>query len=348
MTIFRGSTSIYRIFAIRQSFLTYSSMAFGSAVSLKPTTDVKISVLMTVYNGMPYLVDAVESVFAQTLSDFQFVIVDDGSNDETSTYLDSIADPRVEILRQENKGTAAAANYGLSVCRGEFIARMDADDWALPERLETQLEFMESHPEVGIVGSQVAPLGKCGVGGSLNLPCHHDRIFSSMMEGLHGMAHSSIMMRGSLIRQLGGYWPYRLIDDWDMMLRMGEVSALANIDKVLLHYRVHAGSLNGSSMRKMHMHISFAIDRATRRQAGIPMLEFEKFIELREQRPIWTKLAESAHIHGLAQYRLAVAELQSDQKIKGYPRLVWAALCSPSRTVHRIGRMISRTYQPMA
>ncbi len=297
---------------------------------------------MTVYNGMPYLVDAVESVFAQTFVDYQFVIVDDGSDDETCEYLDSISDPRVEILRQENKGTAAAANYGLSVCNGEYIARMDADDWALTHRLETQFEFMESRPEVGVVGSQVAPLGKCGIGNSLNLPCDHDKIFGSMMEGLHGMAHSSIMMRGSLIRQIGGYWPYRLIDDWDMMLRMGEVSALANIDKVLLHYRVHAGSLNGSSMRKMYLHISFAIDRAKRRQAGEPMLEFERFVEIRELRPSWKKFAESAHIHALAQYRLAIAEIQSEKKIKGYPRLVWAAICSPSRTLHRLGRIISR------
>lgn len=302
----------------------------------------EVSVLMTVYNGMPYLVDAIESVFAQTFRDFQFVIVDDGSDEETRCYLDSITDPRVEVLRQENKGTAAAANYGLSVCTGDYIARMDADDWALPQRLEIQLNFMESNPKVGIVGSQVAPMGACGVGGSLNLPCEHDEIFHSMMHGLHGMAHSSIMIRGSLIRQLGGYWPYRLIDDWDMMLRMGEVSALANINQVLLHYRVHAGSLNGSSMRKMHLHISFAIDRAKRRQAGEPMLEFEQFIELREQRPAWEKFAETAHIHALAQYRLAVAELQSNQKLKGYPRLVWAAVCSPNRTLHRLSRMMTR------
>ena len=301
---------------------------------------------MTVYNGMPYLVDAVESVFAQTFSDFQFVIVDDGSDDETSKYLDEIKDPRVEVLRQENKGTAAAANNGLEVCTGEYIARMDADDWALPQRLEIQVQFMDAHPEVGIVGSQVAPLGKCGVGSSLNLPCDHDLIFESMMEGLHGMAHSSIMMRGSLIRQLGGYWLYRLIDDWDMMLRMGEVSALANIDKVLLHYRVHAGSLNGSSMRKMHLHISFAIDRAKRRQAGEPMLEFERFVEIRERRPAWQKFFESAHIHALAQYRLAVAELQSEKKVQGYARLIWAAVCSPSRTLHRLGRMMRRKRLP--
>lgn len=296
---------------------------------------------MTVYNGMPYLVDAVESILTQTLEDFQFVIVDDGSEDETAAFLDAIADPRVEVLRQVNKGTAAAANLGLSSCTGDFIARMDADDWALPHRLETQLKFMESHPEVGIVGSQIAPLGQCRVGGSLKLPCDHETIFTSMMKGLHGLAHSSIMMRGSLIRQLGGYWHYRLIDDWDMMLRMGEVSQLVNLDDVLLHYRVHAGSLNGSNMRRMLLHISFAIDRAQRRQAGEPMLEFERFIELREQRPFWEKMIETSHIHAMAQYRLATAELQSGRRLVGYPRLVWAAVCSPGRTLHRLGRMFT-------
>jgi glycosyltransferase involved in cell wall biosynthesis len=296
---------------------------------------------MTVYNGMPYLVDAVESILSQTYADFQFVIVDDGSDQVTQDYLATLTDCRITVVRQENGGTAAAANFGLTICTGEFIARMDADDWAHPERLQRQYDFMVANPEVGILGSQVAPMGDCGVGKSLNLPCEHGAIFDSMMQGLHGLAHSSIMIRGSLLRQLGGYWKYRLIDDWDMMLRVGEISSLVNLNEVLLHYRVHQGSLNGSSMRRMHLHISFAIDRAKRRQSNRPMVEFEEFLELRKQRPAWQKISESVHVHALAQYRVAVAEIQSKHQVKGYSRLVWAACCSPARTMHRIGRMFS-------
>ena len=104
---------------------------FSSAVLTPITTEPKVSVLMTVYNGMPHLVDAIASVLDQSFADFQFVIVDDGSTDGTPDFLKSIDDPRVLILRQENKGTAAAANFGLTKCVGQYVARMDADDVAL-------------------------------------------------------------------------------------------------------------------------------------------------------------------------------------------------------------------------
>ena len=105
----------------------------------------EVSVLMTVYNGMPYLRPAVESVLEQTHSDFKFIIVDDGSEDGTAGYLESIDDPRVTVVRQENQGTAKAANHGLSLIETPFVARMDADDIALPTRLEKQLALSLIH-----------------------------------------------------------------------------------------------------------------------------------------------------------------------------------------------------------
>jgi glycosyltransferase involved in cell wall biosynthesis len=300
------------------------------------------SILMTVYNGMPHLPLAVESALAQTLRDFRFVIVNDGSTDGTADYLNQLTDPRVLVLHQSNQGTAAAANFGLSHCGTEFTARMDADDVSLPTRLETQLAFLRAHPEVGLVGTQVAPLGSAGAGRSLQLPLTHDEIYTALLAGRHGLAHSSIMFRTALLRDLGGYWSLPLVDDWDMMLRMGEAAKLANLDQVLHHYRVHGGSLNGSGMRRMRLSIDYACELARGRRAGLRPVPLDKFRALRDKRPWWQRGWDALHTYALAQYRVAVADLYGGRPLRGRLRLAWAAICGPSLTWQRIKRMARR------
>ena len=301
--------------------------------------DRKVTVLMTVYNGMPYLVESVESVLGQTLADFDFVIVDDGSTDQTAQYLSSLDDPRIKVIHQENGGTADAANHGLRYVKTDFVARMDADDVSLPNRLKTQLDFMLAHPEVGILGAQVAPTGSKGVGGSLCLPeCHHD-IFQALMSGRHGLAHSSLMIRTRTLKEVGGYWKFRLIDDWDMMLRMGEVSQLANLSEVMLLYRVHAGSLNGQSMLRMYRNIGYAIERAKRRQSDREQISYEDFVKFKSSQAVWIRWPERLHIFAMTQYRIAIAEIYGGQKLIGCSRLLISSLLSPSRTLNRLGRI---------
>src|SRR5947207_2809638 len=109
----------------------------------------QISVLMPVYNGLPYLRQAVESVRTQTWRDWQLVVVDDGSRDRSADYVASLGDERIVVVRQTNQGLAAALNRGLRHCQGEFIARLDADDVAEPTRLAEQMAFLRRHPHVG-------------------------------------------------------------------------------------------------------------------------------------------------------------------------------------------------------
>ncbi|MEM7456543.1 MAG: glycosyltransferase [Planctomycetota bacterium] len=302
----------------------------------------EVSVLMTVYNGMPYLRAAVESIQQQSLSEFSFVIVDDGSTDETPEYLAQVAesDSRVTVITQCNSGTAAAANQGLKHIDTEFVARMDADDVAMPERLRKQLDFLKSHPDIGLAGTQVAPIGEKEVGNSLQLPCNHEQIFPTMMQGRHGLAHSSIMIRTGVLKQLGGYWAKKLIDDWDMMLRVGEVSRLANLDEVLLHYRVHSGSLNGQSMWRMHRHINYAVECAVRRQADRDPISFEQYEDQLATRPLVSRISEQIHVYAMTHYRLAVAEIYGGNKVRGYGRLLWSAVCNPVRSIHRLKRLV--------
>lgn len=299
----------------------------------------EVSVLMTVYNGMPYIRQAVQSILDQTLTEFEFIIVDDGSNDETPAFLASLKDPRVQIVTQANGGTAAAANHGLEHVTTPFVARFDADDICMPDRLEKQLEFLKANPEVGLVGTQVANTGDAGTGKSLNLPLSHEDIFDGLMSGRHALAHSSLMMRTSVLKGIGGYWKLRITDDWDMMVRMGEVSKLRNLDYVGMHYRVHTGSLNGASMKKMHRSIRFAIECGRRRQSDLPSITYEEFVQQLESRPLLKRVGEACHIHAMANYRVAVAEILGGKRFRGYVRMGWAALCSPSRTFERVARV---------
>jgi hypothetical protein len=305
-----------------------------------------ISVLMTVYNGMPYLPLAVASICNQTLPDWRFVIVNDGSTDQTPGYLDSIQDARFVIIHQDNAGTAAAANRGLQACDARYVARMDADDVSLPTRLAEQVVYLDSHPEVGLVGAQMAPLGSSGTGTSLRLPVTHNQIIEALMTGRHGMAHSCIMMRTELLKRIGGYWSLPLVDDWDMMLRMGEVSQLANLPNVLHQYRVHDRSLTGSRMGRMRFSIALACELARRRQNGLSPISLEEFQAERDARPVWQRAAEAVDLHARAQYRVALAELYGGHRLRGSARLAWAAICSPQLAIERFARLATASWRP--
>ena len=307
-----------------------------------------VTILMTVYNGMPYLPQAVESICAQTHADWRFVVVNDGSTDGTRDYLSTLRDDRFLILHRENAGTAAAANHGLEFCNTRYLARMDADDISLPTRLAEQVAYLDAHPEVGLVGAQMAPLGSAGIGASLRLPTDHDTIMHALLSGRHGMAHSCIMLRTELLKQLGGYWSYRLNDAWDMMLRMGEVARLANLDRVLHHYRVHDRSLTGSRMRRMRQSIALACELARRRQAGLPTITLDEFQARWDARPWWRRVAESIDLYARCQYRVAQAELYGGRPVRGSARLAWAAFCAPQLTIERLARITSRLRGPTA
>src|SRR6476659_8731511 len=237
----------------------------------------RVSILMPVYNGMPYIRQAFDSVLQQTFADWQCVVVNDGSTDGTRDFLATLGDNRFVVLHQENGGISAAVNHGLQHCTGQYIARLDADDIAVPTRLAEQVAFLDAHPEVALVGSQVVPMGSHGAGSSLKLPTEHDAIMSDLIAARHAVAHSSVMMRTDVLREIGGYWSLSFGEEYDLMLRIGEVAQLANLDSVLLQYRVHQASMNGSAMRRMRTSVLYACESARRRQVGMPPNSFDDF-----------------------------------------------------------------------
>lgn len=304
----------------------------------------RVSVLMATYNAMPYLPAAVESILKQEMTDFEFVIVDDGSTDDSATYLDSLDDPRINLIRQENAGLSASLNTGLAACRAPYIARMDADDSCTTDRLGKQADYLDAHPEIGCLGSQTAPFGDVSVGKNLKLPMTHEELCLALEEGRHAFVHPSVMMRAEPIREIGGYWPMRVVaEDYDMFIRLSEVTRFATIDQVLYHMRFHMDSLNGSGMKRMRRAVDYARDRNVRRRQGMPEITFEQFCDNRQRAPWHQRITESIDAHARAQYRASMGDLCNARKLRGYARLGWAAMCAPQLTLERIARMFSRT-----
>lgn len=205
----------------------------------------RVSVVMPVYNGERYLPEAVESVLHQTFDDFEFIIVDDCSTDDTKAILESYRDSRiVHIRNRENLGLTRSLNLALDAARGEYIARMDADDFSLSSRFARQVEFLDANPQVGVVGSAVREIGVDGnVCGVLRYPVHHFYLVWCLTF-YNPLVHPSTIMRSSIVKEVGGYNREMICaQDYDLWWKMSRVSCLANLQDVLLLLRRHQDSI---------------------------------------------------------------------------------------------------------
>ena len=208
-----------------------------------------LSVLMPVYNGATYLAQAIESIQAQTVSDFEFIIVNDGSTDRTLEILWQFAkaDGRIKILSRPNTGIVGALNDGLAVCRAEFVARMDADDLALATRFAQQLAAMKQDPQCIALGGAALFTDPEGRPLKIYRPTlTHASIEDELARGNGGaLIHPTVLFRRDALTACGGYRErYNYIEDLDLYVRLLERGRLANLPEVLLHYRQHPHSIN--------------------------------------------------------------------------------------------------------
>ena len=208
-----------------------------------------VTVLMAVYNGMPYVRQAVASILKQSFTDFEFLVIDDASTDGTAACVRSFADPRLRLVRNEhNIGQAPSLNQGLALARGRFIARMDADDVCLPERLERQVALLQARPDLAVVGTWmygVNAKGRANVlfGETLE---NFGAYVGLLTMGISPICHPSAMFRRDVIRELGGYDPsFAPAEDVNLWTRLAlHRCHAAVIQEPLLLYRRHGGQLS--------------------------------------------------------------------------------------------------------
>ena len=214
----------------------------------------RVSVLMPVYNGEQYLAEAIESILNQTFADFEFIIIDDASQDGSLSIVRDFArrDKRIQIIEnQDNLGLSISLNKGIRAARGEYIARMDADDISTPQRFEDQVAFMDANPDIGICGTWVEYFG--GDAEILKFPLNHDAIYARMLFE-NALAHPSVMMRAISIKEQGLLYDEEVqyAQDYELWSRAVIMVKLANIDQILLRYRIHSQRIGSKYGREQH------------------------------------------------------------------------------------------------
>lgn len=213
-----------------------------------------ISVLTPSYNGATLIRETLDSLAAQTVSDFEVVIVDDGSRDDTVAVVEAVGDPRIRLFRAPtNGGPAVARCQAMAQARGRYIVGLDQDDLALPDRFAKQLAFLDAHPDHALVTATIAPFGDGAKRGEMN-PTLTDwaRIDWAMLIA-NPLAWSTVMIRGEAARALVPFQrdDYRYAEDFDTYHRLRAFGRIGRLAEPLVRYRHHAGSTSRVNEDKM-------------------------------------------------------------------------------------------------
>lgn len=232
----------------------------------------QVSVAMAVYNNAPFVAEAIESILNQTFGDFEFLIVDDGSTDGSGAIIDRYAaqDQRIRVLRQANAGFVASLNRLIAETTTPWIARMDGDDVALPDRLALQWAWMKDHPDHGVLGTGLQEIDEQGKPLPTDRPTprtHED--FAARLAIGPLAHHNSVIMRKDLVMQAGGYRSaFRHCEDYDLWLRLYSITKMANLPDKLMQYRRYGGQVSAQYRAEQLVNAAVAYEAYQERSAG--------------------------------------------------------------------------------
>lgn len=228
----------------------------------------KVTVLMSVYNSERYLREAINSILNQTFKNFEFLIVNDGSTDETLGILQSYNDSRIKIHNnKKNIGLVKSLNKGLKMAKGEYIARQDADDISVSERLEKELTFLIAHPDYATVGSFIKVIDENGKESSTIEKPITDLDIKNFLKKSNCIAHGSSMIRKSCLFDVGLYdESMSNSEDYELWLRISEKYKLANIPEYLYFWRRHKANVSVKNYNEQIHYGEVAKVKAKRRK----------------------------------------------------------------------------------
>ena len=237
----------------------------------------KISVIMSVYNAQTYLDEAINSILVQSFRDFEFLIIDDCSNDDSSNILDLAAQKDVRIktfVNSENLGLTKNLNKLIQMSNGEYIARMDADDISLSERFMEQIEHFESHRNIDIIGTFSENISNEGkITGARKVPITHDEIIK-LLPILNPLSHPTVMFRAAALKRIGGYDErYRTSQDFHLWYKaVGCGLQIHNIPKILFQYRMNDNYISRKSFKYRMNEFKIKLDGY--RLIGLPWYKY--------------------------------------------------------------------------
>ncbi len=216
----------------------------------------KVTVLMPAYNAEKYIGTAIESILNQTYKDFEFIIVNDSSTDNTLKIIEDYAkkDKRIKIIsNKENQKIARTLNTGLMEAKGEYIVRMDADDWSYPDRIEKQVNFMMKNPSVVLSGGNMEICDKnLKKINTSNFPCSDEEIRKVILQ-YSPMVSPAMIWRRKISEEVGGFNANTMSEDYMFIMDMSSKGKVANLMDILIKYRVLDTSVSSTQMRRAHL-----------------------------------------------------------------------------------------------
>ncbi|NQT20569.1 MAG: glycosyltransferase [Planctomycetes bacterium] len=298
-----------------------------------------VSAIMTVYNAERYVAEAAESILAQTFTDFEFIIVDDGSTDKSLEILQRHAeqDGRIRLVSRPNTGIIGALNDGLALARSEFIARMDADDISLPERFSKQLGYLSAHPSCIAVGSRALMIDIDGAPiCEICEEAKHEGIDAIRLARQSGaLLHAAAMIRRETLKAVGGYREEFLhAEDYDLFLRLAEVGRLANLPEVLFKYRQHLASICYTKRQTQSRSVHAALRAACKRRGLEPPAD--EYVS--DHSP---PVSKAEHHHRWSRWALRAGNLATARKH------AFAAVCEAPLSSKCWKRAIRATWRPL-
>lgn len=218
----------------------------------------KVSVIMSVYNNQDSVSEAIDSILGQTFDDFEFIIINDGSTDATEKAILRYQekDNRIVIINQENKGLTRSLNIGIENAKGEYIARQDADDVSLPQRLKEQVDFLDKNKEIGFAGSSFEMIDEDGRFVDFVYIKNEPEKIKLRLKDRNIFCHGTIVFRCQLLNGVCGYRDFfRFSQDYDLYLRLIEQTYPGSVNNVLYRKRAALGSI---SIQKIHLQSAYA------------------------------------------------------------------------------------------
>jgi glycosyltransferase involved in cell wall biosynthesis len=233
----------------------------------------ELSVLMSVYNDSKYVGKAIESILNQSYTDFEFIIINDGSTDDSLAVINQYAchDIRIKIINQENIGLTRSLNKGIKTSTGKYIARMDSDDISHPDRLQKQMQFLHNNTDYALVGSNVVKIDTNGCDISINKSKYHHKDIVTTLKSRNCFAHGSVVLNKSLLeRELKYDEQFKYAQDYKLWTEIASKHKVANLKNALYKLRIHDKSISSRNVEQQSMY------------AGVVAYEFQTGIKIKD------------------------------------------------------------------
>lgn len=221
-----------------------------------------VSVVMPTYNNEKYIAQAIKSILHQTYTNFEFIIVDDGSTDKTAEIVNAFKDTRIKYIKNPiNIKTTKSLNKGISMAKGKYIVRMDSDDWAYPQRIKQQVSYMEKHPDTVVCGSAIEVCNNDLKTTNIRTYPLKDKDIRNKLFRYNPFAHPATIWQRKAVETVGLYnEALPLTQDYDLIFRVGKVGKFANLGETLIKLRTHAKASsikNGFKQQKITLYTRF-------------------------------------------------------------------------------------------